>query len=156
MEMLRDFYCHLAVCPLEKPLKSKAQLGIQWCGLTCLNDLLDQKKGYLKIPISCGGDNVLWKEEEEKKKKQVKSNGNRAEFSKDSAKTAQSLLGTLQKPLKYPQVPPLHPNKPPVVLFVSISYDSLYLAEFSGNFGPLTEKKENNKQAQRKLRKLKE
>lgn len=113
IEMHKDFYHHLVVLALEKPLKSKVQLGIQECGLTCLDDLLNHNKGFLKVLVT----NVFWGE----KKKKVKSNNNHVEFSKDSARLCLKPLGHTLKALETPP----SSQQPAIALFVCISYDSL-------------------------------
>lgn len=101
MEMHKDFYSHLVALTPEKPLKSKAQLGIQECGLTCLNDLLDHNKGFLKVPVPYDGDQCILQ-------KKVKSNDNHVEFSKDSARLCLKPLGHTPKVLETQHTP--HPN----------------------------------------------
>ena len=60
--MHKDFYSHLVVPSLEKPLKPKGQLGVQEYGLTCLNDLLDHNKGFFKVRVPYdGGQSILQK-----------------------------------------------------------------------------------------------
>lgn len=94
MEMHKDFYSHLVVLTSEKPLKSKAQLGIQECGLTCLNDLLDHNKGFLKVLVSYDGDQCILQ------KKKVWSNDNHVEFSKDSSRLCLKPSGHTPKALE--------------------------------------------------------
>lgn len=67
MEMHKDFYSHLVVLTLERPLKSKAQLSVQQGGLTCPNDLLDYNRGFLNVPFPYDDDQCILKKKKKKK-----------------------------------------------------------------------------------------